>query len=211
MLKNLLTGAAVVALTTSVGLAQTSQTPPVSQPVETMPSTTAPSNTAPGTMNQAPRVPSTGTTAAGSAISFMTQQTGDQWLVTNFVNRSVYGQDGASIGDINDLLIDKNGSIQAVIVGVGGFLGIGEKDVALPFTAIELMRDPAATSEDRSVRLTVRATREDLRAAPAFVEYDWRANRANTAPRTTGTTGNTGMTGSSTTAPNSTTVPPVTR
>jgi hypothetical protein len=43
-----------------------------------------------------------------------------------------------NIGDINDILVDRRGAVVAVIVGVGGFLGIGEKDVAIPFQALEI-------------------------------------------------------------------------
>jgi hypothetical protein len=56
----------------------------------------------------------------------------------------VYGANNESIGDINDILLDRNGQVVAIIVGVGGFLGIGQKDVAVPFQALEIVADRGA-------------------------------------------------------------------
>ncbi len=58
----------------------------------------------------------------------------------------VYGSNNESIGDISDLLLDRQGRIVAAIVGVGGFLGIGQKDVAVPFEALEIVPQGAAGS-----------------------------------------------------------------
>ena len=49
----------------------------------------------------------------------------------------VYGPDDKQIGKIDDLLMDHNGSAQTVVIGVGGFLGFGKKDVAVPFSAMQ--------------------------------------------------------------------------
>ena len=56
--------------------------------------------------------------------------------MTDFYKQDVYDKGQTSIGKIDDVLIDKSGKITALIVGVGGFLGVGEKDVALPFSAV---------------------------------------------------------------------------
>src|ERR1700694_1386929 len=56
--------------------------------------------------------------------------------VTNFYKQNVYDPSDNKIGDIDDVIIDKAGSVSALIVGVGGFLGMGEKDVAIPFSAV---------------------------------------------------------------------------
>jgi hypothetical protein len=58
----------------------------------------------------------------------------------------VYGSNNESIGDISDLLLDRQGRIVAAIVGVGGFLGIGQKDVAVPFEALEIVPQGASAS-----------------------------------------------------------------
>jgi sporulation protein YlmC with PRC-barrel domain len=56
--------------------------------------------------------------------------------VTNFYKRNVYDPSDKKIGDVDDLLIDKEGNVTALIIGVGGFLGMGEKDVAIPFSDV---------------------------------------------------------------------------
>jgi len=70
---------------------------------------------------------------------------------------------GENIGSISDLLLDKSGGIANVVIGVGGFLGIGEKDVALPYTALSITADP-----DGKRVVKVAASKEQLKAAPDF-------------------------------------------
>ena len=84
-------------------------------------------------------------------------------LATSFIGSSVYTSANENIGDINDIIFDDKGVIQAVIIGVGGFLGMGEKDVALPLDKINVARD-----ENNAIKLTIQASRDDLDKAPAF-------------------------------------------
>lgn len=73
------------------------------------------------------------------------------------------------IGEINDVILDKEGDVEAVIVGVGGFVGIGEKDVAIPMSGIEFVRDSSVANE---YKLIVNANKQVLTDAP---EYDMRS------------------------------------
>ncbi len=82
------------------------------------------------------------------------------------------------IGEINDLIVTESGEIGAVIVGVGGFLGIGEKDVAVDMAALEPQLDD---SGERF--LTLPASREQLESAPAFARGDMKPIESSaTAP-----------------------------
>lgn len=63
----------------------------------------------------------------------------DHILSSDLQDATVYGANNESIGDIADIVIDRTGKVVAVVVGVGGFLGVGEKDVAVPFEALELV------------------------------------------------------------------------
>ena len=58
------------------------------------------------------------------------------------VGLSVYNDKNESLGSINDLLTDKNGNIKAVVIGVGGFLGVGEHLVAIPFEKVKFVNEP---------------------------------------------------------------------
>ena len=66
------------------------------------------------------------------------------WRTSKMVGLSVYNDNNESLGSINDLLADKNGDIKAVVLGVGGFLGVGEHLVAVPFDKIKFVNEPVA-------------------------------------------------------------------
>jgi hypothetical protein len=68
---------------------------------------------------------------------FVTKQAVNEWRAPKLVGVMVYGADDQRVGKIKDVLIDHDGSVRAVVIGVGGFLGIGTKDVGVPFTAIQ--------------------------------------------------------------------------
>ena len=89
----------------------------------------------------------------------------DAVTVSTYYNEDVYDPKNNKIGDVNDLLLDTQGRIQAVIVGVGGFLGVGEKDVAVPFEALKV------AEKDGDTYLVMNATKEALEKAPGYV-YD---------------------------------------
>ena len=78
----------------------------------------------------------------------------DSFTVTDYYKQNIYDNDKNTVGKIDDVLIDKSGKITALIVGVGGFLGMGEKDVALPFAAVK------AEKKDNKWYLTVDETKE---------------------------------------------------
>ncbi|HEX8165535.1 MAG TPA: PRC-barrel domain-containing protein [Beijerinckiaceae bacterium] len=86
---------------------------------------------------------SSGTSASSAAASgqFMTHMQPDQWRASKLVGVNIYGQNNEKIGDVNEVLIDRKGNADAVVIGVGGFLGIGEKDVAIPFSQIQWKYD----------------------------------------------------------------------
>jgi sporulation protein YlmC with PRC-barrel domain len=80
----------------------------------------------------------------------------------DFIGKRVYSRAGDDIGEVNDLIMTGNGGVQAVVLGVGGFLGIGEKDVAISMASIDMTKDGSA------VRLVVDGTKEQFNAAPAY-------------------------------------------
>jgi hypothetical protein len=110
--------------------------------------------------------PTPGATAAPSGTDspgFVAAQTKDQWLASNnLIGAKVIGPSDQIVGSINDLLVDQNGVILAAVVGVGGFLHIGEKNVAVPFKSLQMTR----TSD--SEKIAMRFTKDELQQAPAF-------------------------------------------
>src|SRR3954451_1659906 len=67
---------------------------------------------------------------------FLTQEQPGQWRATKLTGLTVYNDKNERIGDINEVLVDRDGKAQAVVIGVGGFLGLGEHDVAVPISAL---------------------------------------------------------------------------
>jgi hypothetical protein len=84
-------------------------------------------------------------------------------LASQFMGQAVYTAANENIGEINDLIMNKELDNIVAVVGVGGFLGIGEKDVAIPINDIQVVKDT-----DNALRLTVTASKEQLEALPAF-------------------------------------------
>ena len=81
--------------------------------------------------------------AAPAAASDTTSFKGN-WRASKLVGMSVYNDKNESLGSINDILVDKSGNIKAVVLGVGGFLGVGEHLVAVPFDKVKFVEEPVA-------------------------------------------------------------------
>lgn len=181
MLKTLMMSAAVSALMVSGALAQAN--PPASS---------APAKDA----------------APMDSAKFIQAQGTDHWVFSKFKGTDVLGPDNAHIGNVNDLLFEKNGKIVGLIVGVGGFLGIGEKNVAIDMSAFQVVPADTGTTgagnsamssrndDPTSVKLKVSWTKDQLKNAPDFQYY-------KPASRTSGASPTTGMAPRPTPAPSS--------
>ena len=93
----------------------------------------------------APGLAQTPAGPAGGGGQFVTDQAANQWRGSKLVGLTIYGSDNQPVGDVNEILVDDQGMIAAVVIGVGGLLGVGEKNVAVPFRAIQ-WRDVATTA-----------------------------------------------------------------
>ena len=85
--------------------------------------------------------------------------------VSDWYKQSVYDPSNSKIGEIKDVLLSQDGNVSALITGVGGFLGMGEKDVAVPFNAVH------GTRKEGKWWLTMNATKDALKSAPGY-KYD---------------------------------------
>ena len=146
---------------------------------------TSPSATSPGATQPATGA-SGGSGAATSGGKFITEQQQNQWRASRLIGIDVYGADNNKIGDINEVLVDRQGNADAVVVGVGGFLGIGEKNVALPFSAFEWQMDDSRRTASAS-GTGAGAGRTSTTAADATT-----AGAAGAGATATGTTATTG-------------------
>jgi putative membrane protein len=102
---------------------------------------------------------------AADTAEFGTTLPADAISINTYYNEDVYDTQDNKIGDVNDILLDKDGRISTAIIGVGGFLGVGEKDVAVPFNSLKV----SEKAGDRY--LVIDATKEALEKAPGYI-YD---------------------------------------
>lgn len=196
---------AATALFGGVAIAQTTQPVPQSPPSAGAPTVQAPSSTS---------------SPAATSGQFVTEQSPNHWRASKLVGVDVYGADNQKVGDINEVLVDKNGNAEAVVIGVGGFLGIGEKNIAVLFKALEWTSEPrptassgapgatapaptgstgtgartdsATTEASRGYpdRAILRMTKADLQNAPTF-RYAGDTRSTRTAPPNTSPPANT--------------------
>jgi len=99
--------------------------------------------------------------AFGNALTSVSESV----TVTDYCKQNVYDPSDQKIGEIKDVLIAPDGKIAAFIVEVGGFIGAGAKDVAVPFS------DGKGTKKNDKWYLTMQASKDDLKNAPGM-KYD---------------------------------------
>jgi sporulation protein YlmC with PRC-barrel domain len=111
------------------------------------------------TNNQAPDVK----TAENVKIKgLITLQDKDTFLASDLTGATVYSPQDEAIGDVNDVIVSRDGKVDGIIVGVGGFLGVGEKDVAIKMSQVKMM------DTDTGVKLVLDMNKDQLTAAPEF-------------------------------------------
>ncbi len=145
----------VTAFAAAPALAQTSTTPSGStdRPAASGSGSTATGSSAmqPGAAGGSATMNQGGSSAMGQGGmqgQFMTQMQPEQIMASELIGTRVVSANNESIGDINDVIVDRNGQVMAAVVGVGGFLGIGEKDVAVPFKSLEFANSQQAQAMD---------------------------------------------------------------
>ena len=112
--------------------------------------------------------------AATPSMPSSTQQQTNQWRGSQLMGLDVYNTNNENIGDINDVILGKDGKIELIVVGVGGWLGMGQHDVALRWDQVTFSDqapkgDSANTEQDeRPNHAMVTMTKEQLKAMPAF-------------------------------------------
>ena len=174
MIRTLMAAAAVSGLMLSAALAQTSGNP----------------NQGSAAMSGAQR---------GEAnAQVISQQSPSQWLGSKLMGTDVIGPNNEKIGDVSDVLIDKSGKVDALVVGVGGFLGIGTKDVALPMTVFEIVPAGSGANNTSSDQLRLSMTKDQLQQHAEFKTLG--DNRTTTGAGPAGNSGST-MNPSSSTSP----------
>jgi sporulation protein YlmC with PRC-barrel domain len=163
MLKKLMITTAVSALMIGAAAAEGTGTPSPASPPAATPPAKSDTMSAPKSTEMTKPAPT-----AGSA-KFINSQSSDQFLASKFKGTDVLGSDNEKVGDVSDILFDKDGKILAYVVGVGGFLGIGSKDVALEPSAFQVV--PGDKSKNESDKLKIAMSKDQLKQAANFEPY----------------------------------------
>jgi sporulation protein YlmC with PRC-barrel domain len=91
-----------------------------------------------------------------------------QWRSSKLIGVNVYNDNNDKIGDIQELIVDKSGKVDEVVLGVGGFLGMGEHYVAVPMEKLKWVDEPVKTSSTSTApadKSTVGSSNRPARAA----------------------------------------------
>ncbi len=167
MKRSLLLASGFAALLAVPAFSQSTTPTTPSNPTPSAPSQTAPTtnnNMAPGSTSG-----STMTTGSATGMWYTTPVGPNQHRASDIINQSVYNRANERVGEVNELVLDQNGQVVAAIIGVGGFLGIGERNVAVNFNQLQMMND------NNTMRLVVNADKAQLQQAPEFRRPDtWR-------------------------------------
>jgi hypothetical protein len=130
----------------------------------------AQTSTPPGSSNPAPATPqiSGKPSQASGKMNFVSSQKPDQWLATKFKGTDVLGADNQKIGDVSDILFDKSGKVEAFVISVGGFLGVGSKEVAIAPSSFDVVPGQNGSAD----KLKLAATKDELKQAQNFARYE---------------------------------------
>jgi sporulation protein YlmC with PRC-barrel domain len=131
------------------------------------------------------------TAPTGGAGAIMTQQQTGEMLAEDIIGANVRNAQNESIGSVSDLILDQNGQLKGAVISVGGFLGIGDKKVAVPWSEVKM--SSAATASGSAGGSTASAdpvvmvnmTKDQLKEAPAYKTVAQQARDADRATRTT--------------------------
>ena len=131
--------------------------PEAAPPAPPPPEATQPGQTSPEAAQPSPSAP--------KGTETMTAVPGEAVSVTEYYKQNVYDASDNAIGEVSDVLLDKDGHVTAMILSVGGFLGLGAKYVSVPFNALRV------TEKDGKRSLVIDTTKDALMSAPGY-QYD---------------------------------------
>jgi len=175
-MKKFCLAASLAALMAYPALAQDTPNPasPAAPTEKAAPAPESPGTGAPPAAEPAPSAPSVDPeatipdkSASKTAPSDKLVGLGTEVAASDLLSQKVKNSANETVGDINDLSIGSDGKIAAVIIGVGGFLGMGEKNVQLPYEQLTFSRDA-----NGYLVVTANITKESLQSAPEWKKPD---------------------------------------
>lgn len=106
-------------------------------------------------------------TTAPEGVQFVSKQTEEQDLVSQFTGTPVVSPAGEALGKVNDMALNAAGQVEVIVIGVGGFYGVGEKNVGVPYDALARQE-----GDEGQTQLVLDATQGDMTDAPEYLTAD---------------------------------------
>lgn len=117
------------------------------------------------------------TTTTNSSSKLMLK---GNWRASKLMGLDVYNDNNEKLGDVNEIILDKSGKVTAVVIGVGGFLGMGEHDIAVSMDKLKFVEEPVRTSATTTTTTTTtKDTTTGTATAPANTTTTARTTNAN--------------------------------
>ena len=101
------------------------------------------------------------------------------WRASKLMGLDVYNEANEKLGDVNELILDKNGKVSAVVIGVGGFLGMGEHDIAVSMDKLKFVEEPVRTSSTAPATTTRETTTKETTTGAATTTSTTTARNAD--------------------------------
>src|SRR5215204_1425790 len=122
--------------------------------------------------------------AAAESSKWMMQMQSGHWQASKLKGLNVYNNNNEKIGDIDELIVDQSGNIQAAVVGFGGFLGMGQRDVAVPFNELQWVNEPprSASGSDAPPADRTTGSRDGGRTYPDHAVLNMTKDQLKSAP-----------------------------
>jgi sporulation protein YlmC with PRC-barrel domain len=115
--------------------------------------------------------------AAAPATTSTAVQAHDLWRASKLKGLNVYNDKNEKLGDINEILLDKTGKVSGVVIGVGGFLGMGEHDILVEMSKLKFVDEPVRTSST-TTNTTGSATNRPTTTTTTTTEHKWYPDHA---------------------------------
>jgi sporulation protein YlmC with PRC-barrel domain len=116
--------------------------------------------------------------AADRSNTTMSVHREGQWRASKLIGLNVYNDNNEKIGDIQELIVDKSARVDNVVLGVGGFLGMGEHYVAVPMEKLKWVNEPVRTSSTTSTPTDQSTVGETNRANRVATDDKWYPDHA---------------------------------
>jgi sporulation protein YlmC with PRC-barrel domain len=119
--------------------------------------------------------------ATATPVPAVTKTQGNLWRASRLKGLNVYNEQNEKLGDITEILIDKFGKVDGIVIGVGGFLGMGQHDIKVEMSKLKFVDEPVRTSSTSNTGTTganTRATTTTSSTATSANDHKWYPDHA---------------------------------